>query len=237
MVNRDSTNPYLFGPPGPESGSESFYRRAKIVRKTLIPTVLWLLFDYLSSKNDVNVPSKAVLQIRIRIHRIHMFLGILDPDPLFRGMDPDPSIIKQKIVRKTLIPTSVLWLLFDYFSSKNDVNVPSKSNKQKNFFFCFFFGVLSSMTKIEGSGAWIRGSGSVSKCHGSATLDETTWIFVECDTVFSSRKVTVHISTTGTSIFPQRSVSVVPDPEKFMFCSAGCALWGAGVEFSSVAYR
>jgi hypothetical protein len=39
---------------------------------------------------------------RIRIHRIHMFLGLLDPDPdpLVRGMDqdpdPDPSIIKQK---------------------------------------------------------------------------------------------------------------------------------------------
>ncbi len=40
--------------------------------------------------------------LRIRIHRIHMFLGLLDPDPLVRGMDPDqdpdldPSNIKQK---------------------------------------------------------------------------------------------------------------------------------------------
>jgi hypothetical protein len=42
--------------------------------------------------------------VRIRIHRIHVFLGLLDPDPdpLVRGMDPDqnsdpdPSIIKQK---------------------------------------------------------------------------------------------------------------------------------------------
>jgi hypothetical protein len=38
----------------------------------------------------------------IRIHRIHMFLGLPDPDPdpLIRGMDsdpdPDPSIIMQK---------------------------------------------------------------------------------------------------------------------------------------------
>jgi hypothetical protein len=31
----------------------------------------------------------AVLWFRIRIHRIHMFLGLLDPDP-------DPSIIMQK---------------------------------------------------------------------------------------------------------------------------------------------
>ncbi len=41
--------------------------------------------------------------LRIRIHRIHMFLGLLDPDPdpSVRGIDPDPtpdpdpSIIKQ----------------------------------------------------------------------------------------------------------------------------------------------
>ncbi len=38
------------------------------------------------------------------------FLGLPDPDPLVRGTDPDPdptpdpSIIKQIIVRKTLIP-------------------------------------------------------------------------------------------------------------------------------------
>jgi hypothetical protein len=44
------------------------------------------------------LPSGAVL--RIRIHWIHMFLGLQDPDPdpLVRGMDPDPdpSIIMQK---------------------------------------------------------------------------------------------------------------------------------------------
>ncbi len=58
-----------------------------------------------------NEKKKTVLRIRIqinqiRIHRIHMFLGLLDPDPdpLVRGMDLDPdpapdpdlSIPKQK---------------------------------------------------------------------------------------------------------------------------------------------
>jgi hypothetical protein len=43
-----------------------------------------------------------VLRIRIRIHRIHVFFGLPDPDPLVRCMDPDPaldpdpSIIMQK---------------------------------------------------------------------------------------------------------------------------------------------
>jgi hypothetical protein len=45
---------------------------------------------------QVSLPSNPVF--RIRIHRIHMFLGLPDTDPLVRGMDPDPdpSIIKQK---------------------------------------------------------------------------------------------------------------------------------------------
>ncbi len=52
---------------------------------------------------------RAVLRIRIRIRihtRIHMFLGLPDPDPLVRGVDPDPDFYHHaKIVRKTLIPT------------------------------------------------------------------------------------------------------------------------------------
>jgi hypothetical protein len=42
----------------------------------------------------------------------------MDPDPLVRGtgLDPDPSIIK---------------LLYDFLSLKNDVNVPSKVISKK----------------------------------------------------------------------------------------------------------
>ncbi len=40
-----------------------------------------------NSKNDALV--KALLGIRIR--RIRMFLGLLDPDPLVGGMNPDPD--------------------------------------------------------------------------------------------------------------------------------------------------
>ncbi len=45
--------------------------------------------------------ARAYLQavLRIRIHRIHMFLGHLDPDPLVRGMDPDPDPALNRILQ------------------------------------------------------------------------------------------------------------------------------------------
>ena len=51
----DPPDPHVFGPPG--SGSGSFYHHAKIVRKTLIPTILLLFLTFL--ENDVNVASKS----------------------------------------------------------------------------------------------------------------------------------------------------------------------------------
>jgi hypothetical protein len=56
----------------------------------------------------------------IRIHRIRMLLGFLDPDldPLVSGTDTDPDPYHQaKKVRKTLIPI-VLWLLYDFYLEK-----------------------------------------------------------------------------------------------------------------------
>ncbi len=72
------------------------------------------------------------------------------------------------------------------------VNKPSKSNKQKKLFkkIIFLFASWRSMTKIAGSGsrirsrihlseAWILGSGSTPKCHGSATLNYTLVLDVQ----------------------------------------------------------
>jgi hypothetical protein len=59
------------------------------------------------------------------------------PDPLVRGKDPDPSINMQKLYEKPLfLPV----LFHDFFmtfflSLKDDVNVASKSNKQKKNYF------------------------------------------------------------------------------------------------------
>ncbi len=52
------------------SGSGSSQHQAKIVRKTFISTVCRLLYDFLSLKNDVNVP---VFRIRLRKIRTMCF--------------------------------------------------------------------------------------------------------------------------------------------------------------------
>jgi hypothetical protein len=66
------------------------------------------------TKSKIIILLRTVLRIRIRL-----FLGL--PNPLVRGTDPDPSIIKQT-VRKTLIPT-VMSLLYDFLSLTNYVDV------------------------------------------------------------------------------------------------------------------
>jgi hypothetical protein len=65
-----------------------------------------------------------------------MFLGL--PDPPVRCINPDPAINMQKNCKKNF--DSYCWATFilTFLSLENDVNVPSKSNKHKNFFFKFF---------------------------------------------------------------------------------------------------
>jgi hypothetical protein len=83
-----------------------------------------------------------------------MFLGLLDPepDPLIRGMDPDPSVTKRKYSKKNLDSYTALRLLFDFLSLKNYVYVPSSSKtKQQKM---FFVGILKVI--YENSRIWIR---------------------------------------------------------------------------------
>jgi hypothetical protein len=101
------------------------------------------------TKRKVQVPTGIVLNSNVDPNPpVHLFLGFLDQDPLVSGMDPDQDADRiririririgsgsfyhsAKIVRKTLIST-VLLRLFDFLSLKSYVNVPSKSNMQKN---------------------------------------------------------------------------------------------------------
>jgi hypothetical protein len=59
-------------------------------------------------------PNCSVAEIRIRIYRIHMFLGLPVPDPLVRSMDPDldPSTTMQKYQEK--LDSYYFVTLFDF---------------------------------------------------------------------------------------------------------------------------
>ncbi len=111
-----------FEPPGFGSGSistryrsGSFYNESKIVRKTLIPTILCLLYDFLSLK-WVNVATKSNKQKKLRKKKFLLSFSRsltkyqdldLDPnpDPLVRGRDPRIKIwIRTKM---SLIPNTV----------------------------------------------------------------------------------------------------------------------------------
>jgi hypothetical protein len=63
-----------------------------------------------------------------------MFLGFPDsnPDPLVRGMDPDPDPSIRKQNSKENFDSYCFWLLLGFLFLNNDLNVPPKSNRQKN---------------------------------------------------------------------------------------------------------
>jgi hypothetical protein len=67
-----------------------------------------------------------------------MFFALPDPDPLVRSMDPDPDpsiiIISSNKNSKKNLDSYCFVTSIGLLSLKNYVNVPSKSNKQKNFF-------------------------------------------------------------------------------------------------------
>ncbi len=120
------------------SGSRcgSSHHQAKIVRKPLISTVLWLLYDLLSVKNNVNVPQKRLFSFHFEGHCQKQ--QDPDPDPLVRygSEDPDP---KQNVTN----PEN--W--FNYWSP----SLHSAKNTNEIFgtelFFVFFF--LSAIIELD----------------------------------------------------------------------------------------
>ncbi len=125
-----------------------------------------------------NAFSQTVL--RIRIHQIHIFGA---SQVRIHKLEVWIRILLSSCKNSMKNFDSLYFVtLFDFLSLKNYVNVPSKSNKQKNFYKNqFFVDILKVNDKnsririrIHQLEAWIRGSrsgsGSTPKCHGSATL-------------------------------------------------------------------
>jgi hypothetical protein len=92
-VETSVVDPIVFGPPR----SGSFHHQAKIIRKNLISTLLWLLYDFLSLKY---VPSKSFklwifflvswrsLTKRAVSGSVCQWYGSTDPDPYRSATDP-----------------------------------------------------------------------------------------------------------------------------------------------------
>ncbi len=73
-------------------GSEALRGRGRQVRHQ--PGQAFRFFSLLWTQDFIGCWSRTRIRIRIRIRRIRMFLGLLDPDPLVRGMDLDPAFFK-----------------------------------------------------------------------------------------------------------------------------------------------
>ncbi len=74
-------------------GSRTFHQQVRKERKTLISSILWLLFEFLSLKTDikVNVPSKVKSK---KTPGKKLFVGISSATDKKAGLrsDPDPSV-------------------------------------------------------------------------------------------------------------------------------------------------
>ncbi len=139
----------------------------------------WAFQDGTRDISKIRVWNRVKKSLTVfRIHRIHIFLGLR-----IRIHKSEVWIrIRYHQAKKNLDSycfVTYFWLL----SLKNIVNVPSKSNKQKNFFkISFLLASWRSMTKIAGSR-----SGSISQRHGSTdphqnVMDPEHWSLI-CMTV------------------------------------------------------
>jgi hypothetical protein len=70
-----------------------------------------------------------------------MYFGLPYPEPLIRGMNPDPTPVllsPRKNSKQNLDSYCFVTSFLTFYFLKNDVNGPSKRNKQKNFYKIIF---------------------------------------------------------------------------------------------------
>ncbi len=109
--------------------------RQLLTLKTLAPCSYLTIIYYWPHVTYTCVPSG------VKTH-----LGNLRPNSLLIRIRS--SYHQAIIARKPLIST-ILWLLYDFLSVNNDVNVPSKSNKQKKIFCLHWRSLTKSACRIR----------------------------------------------------------------------------------------
>ncbi len=120
-----------------------------------------------------------------------------------------------KTVRKTLIPTD-LWLLFIFDAW---CKCTFKKQEAKKWFFGGVFKVNDKNSRIlsrriHWSEARIRLSGSVPKCHGSATLEETDFSALLESQGRGERRGSFRKDMTPISEMSWKISYLLPDPPK-----------------------
>ncbi len=118
--NPEPSDPYAFGPPGSGSGSS---------KKNLIPIVLWLLFDFLSLKNYVNVPSKSNKQKNLFKKNVLLLASWRSMTKIagsgsitvVRGMDPGIQIRIRIHTKMSWIRNTVYGKNFLFFFISDDL--------------------------------------------------------------------------------------------------------------------
>jgi hypothetical protein len=175
--------PNFFTHPGSrcQKGTESRIRTATLHKRPslalqwsvpLQPSMVLdpkILVESPGSQDFVYFPGSFIIKNELNLGNGYLIFSVVDPDPYVFG---PPGRICHYFVRIRILPSTskkcstlistILWLLFDFLSVKTEVNIPSKSSKQKNFLNSYFVGILSDT--VEKSRIRIR-----TKMHGSTT--------------------------------------------------------------------
>ncbi len=106
---------YLYG-SGSWSGTGSFHQQEKIWRKTSPSSVVWPFYDYLSVKNDVNIPSKRNKHKNLEEKKV--FVSIWKS--LTKEQDPEPDSSVKGTDPRIRICTKIsrTWNLYTFAGSK-----------------------------------------------------------------------------------------------------------------------
>ncbi len=144
----DPPDPHVFGPPGSGSGlinqrygSGSFYHQAKIVRKPLIPTVLWHLFDFFVFEKWCKCLQKVISR-KTFLTKFASGFGSTsqshgsadpDPDPHQNVMDPQHWFIYWHDPSPSSWRDSTLWTGSEWEASPSTSTSTSTASKSTAF--------------------------------------------------------------------------------------------------------
>ncbi len=101
-------------------GPGSFHHQANLVRKALISTVLWPIYDFLSLNNDVNVPSKISKKTGSGSRSVHLTNGSV-------WIQAQKHTVPRTRIRNTVVNTTNMKNGYRFFLIFNLLSVAGKA--------------------------------------------------------------------------------------------------------------